>query len=81
MAMKVPVISTSVAGIPEIIPDACGFVIPEKDTFSLAEAIKKVAKMSDSERKAMGEAGRKFVETNCNIHIQADKLVGLFERS
>ena len=81
MAMKVPVISTSVAGIPEIIPDACGFVIPEKDTFSLAEAIKKVAKMSDSERKAMGEAGRKFVETNCNIHLQADKLVELFERS
>ena len=78
MAMKVPVISTTVAGIPEIISDASGFVIPEKDTASLTAAIKKVKQMSDSERKAMGEAGRKFVEANCNIRIQTDKLVHLF---
>ena len=79
MAMQVPVISTTVAGIPEIISDACGFVIPEKDTVSLTAAIKRVAQMSDSERKTMGEAGRKFVAENCNIRIQADKLVDLFE--
>jgi len=79
MAMKVPVISTAVTGIPEIISDACGFVIPEKDTVSLTAAIKRVAQMSDSEQKAMGEAGRKFVEENCNIRTQADKLVKLFD--
>lgn len=78
MAMKVPVISTTVAGIPEIISDASGFVIPEKDTASLTAAIKKVKQMSEPERKAMGEAGRKFVEANCNIRIQTDKLVHLF---
>ena len=80
MAMKIPVISTEVAGIPETISDACGFVIPEKNPVALAEAIKRVAQMSDSERRAMGEAGRTFVEANCNIRIQADKLVELFER-
>ena len=79
MAMQVPVISTTVAGIPEIISDACGFVIPEKDSDSLTAAIKRIAQMSDSERKTMGEAGRKFVAANCNIRIQADKLVDLFE--
>jgi len=79
MAMKVPVISTTVAGIPEIISDACGFVIPEKDTVSLTAAIKRVAQMSVSERKSLGDAGRKFVAENCNIRIQADKLVDLFE--
>ena len=79
MAMKVPVISTKVAGIPEIISDGCGFVIPEKDSNSLTAAIKKVAQMSDSERKTLGEAGRKFVAANCNIRIQGDKLIDLFE--
>jgi glycosyltransferase involved in cell wall biosynthesis len=80
MAMKIPVISTAVGGIPEIIPDGCGFIIPEKDTPSLVEAIKKVAKMSVTERKAIGEAGRNFVADNFDIKMQADKLVDLFKR-
>ncbi len=79
MAMKVPVISTKVAGIPEIVPEGCGFIVPQKDTRSLMAAIKRIAEVNNSERKAMGEAGRKFIEANCNIRIQADKLVHLFE--
>jgi glycosyltransferase involved in cell wall biosynthesis len=79
MAMKIPVISTQVAGIPEIVPADCGFVIPEKDATSLAAVIKRVAEMTDLKRKAMGETGRRFVEAHFNIRVQTDKLVRLFE--
>ncbi|HVO65213.1 MAG TPA: glycosyltransferase family 4 protein, partial [Syntrophales bacterium] len=42
MAAETPVIATNVGGIPEILVDGCGLLVPLEDENALAEAIEKV---------------------------------------
>lgn len=79
MAMKLPVVSTTVSGIPELVKPDCGFLIPEKDTLRLAEAIEKLCRNKNL-RISMGESGRKIVEKDYNLKIQSRKLSDLFEK-
>jgi len=77
MAMGLPVISTRVAGIPEIIPQGGGLVVPPNDTDALVSAVEQVAKMGTGERIAMGVIGRRFVQQHCNIRLETAKLLDL----
>ena len=79
MAMKIPVISTCVAGIPEVIPSEAGIVVQPNDVDALADAIKKIDGMEPAERNTMGEAGRRYVGENCNIERETEKLMALFD--
>jgi glycosyltransferase involved in cell wall biosynthesis len=48
MAVRIPVISTDVSGVPEIVLDGqTGLLVPQKDTVALADAIEKLLKDSD----------------------------------
>jgi len=74
-----PVISTTVSGIPELVKDgASGILAPPKDEEAIADAI--IALCKDGElRVKMGEEGRKRIERKFNIIFEAEKLIGVFE--
>ncbi len=64
MAMEVPVISTGISGIPELIEDRVnGLLIPQKDISALAKALETFLEDPDL-RIRMARAGRKKV---CNL--------------
>jgi glycosyltransferase involved in cell wall biosynthesis len=69
MAMQLPVVSTDVSGIPEVIKHGSnGMLIPPQDASALTEAI--AAILADTAMGArMGKEGRRVVETMfCNEH-------------
>ncbi|WP_435349110.1 glycosyltransferase [Haloarchaeobius sp. HRN-SO-5] len=39
MAMQTPVVTTTVSGIPELVSDDCGYLVPPRDVDALAEAL------------------------------------------
>jgi glycosyltransferase involved in cell wall biosynthesis len=78
MAMGIPVVSTSVAGIPEVVPKEAGILVPPGEAPALARAIKAVAELSENERTAMREYGRKHVSVHFNIDNEVRRLAYLF---
>lgn len=80
MAMGVPVISTTVAGIPEIIPSRAGILVPQRDATALAKAIRGIADLDDEARRAMGRSGRDHVLAHFSLEQQVEKLIALFAR-
>jgi colanic acid/amylovoran biosynthesis glycosyltransferase len=79
MAMGLPLISTIVSGVPELVEDGTsGILVPPKDEKAIADAIIALCKDTDL-RVKMGKKGRKMIEREFNITIEAEKLHGIFE--
>jgi colanic acid/amylovoran biosynthesis glycosyltransferase len=79
MYMRVPVISTNMASIPELIEDGKeGLLVEQQNVEQLASAIRMLLH-DKGLRTAMGENGRAKVEKEFNIHKEVDKLVHLWE--
>jgi len=79
MYVRVPVISTNIASIPELIEDGKeGVLVEQKNVEQLAGAIRMLLH-DKGLRTAMGENGRAKVEKEFNIHKEVDKLVSLWE--
>lgn len=57
----------------------CGIAILPENPEKLADAVIKMSKMTESERKKFGENGRKFVEQNHDYAILADRLLKVIE--
>jgi glycosyltransferase involved in cell wall biosynthesis len=78
MAMKLPVISTRIAAIPEIVEDGVsGILVSPNDENRLAEAMARL--MEDpSVRKRIGENARKRVEERFDLSRNYSKFVELF---
>jgi glycosyltransferase involved in cell wall biosynthesis len=78
MACGVPVISTRLSGIPELIEDGkSGILVPEKDARSLAVAIKRLLSDGDLARRFSAE-GRKKVVAEFDIRDVARRLMEMF---
>lgn len=78
MSLEIPVISTTVSGIPELIDNKIsGILIPPKDEKSLSEAIIELCHDKNS-RILMGKEGRKVVLEKFNLKKEAGKLSVLF---
>ncbi len=61
MAMQIPVVSTDISGIPELIDhNLNGLLVPEKNETAMADAIEKLL-LDPSLRQHLGHAGRKRV--------------------
>ena len=78
LACRIPVIASETGGIPEIINDKNGLLIPPKDANRLSEAVKWIAENPDSGRE-MGIAGEKMVKTEYDNDILVKRLIGLHE--
>ncbi|HZE12706.1 MAG TPA: glycosyltransferase family 4 protein [Chthoniobacterales bacterium] len=78
MAAGLPVISTPLAGIPEMVENgANGELVPERDPAALALAIEKL--LDDPERaRRLGERGRQIAQEKFSIEASARLLLELF---
>jgi len=81
MAMQVPVVSTSIAGLSEMVLPGTGYLVPPKDAFALAKAIRKIYEEGASSRIKMGEYGRTVIVQHFDLHQGIEKLASLFENS
>ena len=77
-AMKLPVISSFHAGIPELVEhNKTGLLSEEKDVKQLKENINRLVKYPEL-RKQFSENARKKIEREFNIETLNDKLLGYF---
>lgn len=80
MSMKTPVVSSKMAGVPEIVKNGeTGFMVEPGKSDQLAMAINKL--WSDQEAYAeMSENGRKLMETNFDKEVQFKNFLEYFRR-
>jgi glycosyltransferase involved in cell wall biosynthesis len=79
MALKRPVISTYVAGIPELVrPGENGWLVPAGDVEALAAAMRACLETSVETLDRMGEAAQKRVITRHSVDTEAANLDQLF---
>ena len=78
MALRRPVISTFIAGIPElIIPGETGWLVPAGDEHSLAAAMRAVLAADPDRLAAMGDAAYRRVFERHALKTEAAKLENL----
>jgi len=81
MAMKIPVVSTSVCGIPELVEkEKCGLLIKPDNVDELAQALKKLL-MDRKLRTVFAGAGYEKVFRNFNIRDQIEKLLRVYQHN
>ena len=82
MALCRPVISTYVAGIPELVRDGeNGWLVPAGDVDALAQAMRQCLEAPGEARQRMGVTGRERVLARHDVDREAAKLVVLFRAS
>lgn len=82
MALRRPVLTTYVAGIPElVIAGENGWLFPAGDVDAIATAIADFLSRSDEELQAMGDAAHKRVIERHSIDIEATKLSALLQQT
>jgi colanic acid/amylovoran biosynthesis glycosyltransferase len=80
MAYGIPVISTPTGGIPELLRDEAGILVPTKDPAVLADAIERLLGDSSLQRR-LSEAGRRRVETEYGVKNVVSELLRLVDKS
>jgi glycosyltransferase involved in cell wall biosynthesis len=80
LAMEVPVVGSDEVGMPEMVRDEWGRLVPPRDAGALAGAIAELLALPPQERAAMGRRGREFVVRNFSVRDEALKLIGIVER-
>lgn len=79
MACELPVIGTSVGGIPEIIEvGKCGYLVPPDNSVELAKYLS-ILLSDPKKRKAMGKYGRKVVQTKFELDKISLKRIGNYK--
>lgn len=78
MASGIPVISTTTGGIPELLGNGAGLLVPPQDSVSLANAIQSLMDDSDLWHE-LSVKGRKKVEKDFSIESVAEELIKLFQ--
>ena len=79
MAMQLPVVSTGVGAIPEIVVhDVTGFIVPAGDAEALANAI--AGLLSDPDlRRTMGQRGRERIESDFDAAINVPRILAVMK--
>lgn len=79
MAMGIPVVSTRVSGIPELVKGEAGILVEPDDMGALVDAINEVIRLSQGARSEIGKRGKAIVERDFNLAEEVDKLAALFK--
>ena len=79
LSCGVPVVCTSVEGVPEIVRhDETGILVPPKDPGALATGI--ISSLNDMDNaKSMAEEGRKFVNENFDVNKMVYDIDALYD--
>jgi glycosyltransferase involved in cell wall biosynthesis len=80
MACELPVISTNITGIPELVLDGeTGILVPANDIANMANALETLYNNPEL-RRSMGKRGKQWVEQEFTLKKNGKKLVVLFEK-
>jgi glycosyltransferase involved in cell wall biosynthesis len=79
MALARPVVATRVGGVPELLGDGGGVMVPPADAEALSEAIVELATDADR-RSRLGEQARAIAERRFSIEAIADRTLSVFRR-
>ncbi len=77
LAMEVPVVATDEVGLPEVVKEPWGRIVPSRDPGALADALADVLARPREERVDMGRAGREWMLETCNPEREARRLSAL----
>ncbi|MEL6479317.1 MAG: glycosyltransferase [Pseudomonadota bacterium] len=77
-ALQRPVITTYIAGIPELIDASCGWLVPASDQQALITALDACLSATPQDLAAMGAEGRRRVEASHDQIANARQLKALF---
>jgi glycosyltransferase involved in cell wall biosynthesis len=78
MAMELPVISTDIVGIRELVQPGTGILVPPHDPVALADALHAIAIQDRPSSTRMGRQGREIVDSEFNLLKGTQELAGLF---
>jgi glycosyltransferase involved in cell wall biosynthesis len=81
LAMGRPVLTTRIAGIPELVDSGCGWVFEAGDVDAIAEALRSVMRADPQQRAAMGREGRRRVEERHDLRKSAKALLEAFREA
>lgn len=81
MAVQLPVVSTDILGIPEIVKPGTGFLVPPNSPEALAEAIRCISAYDSPTRIAMGKRGSDVIIKEFNLVEGVKQLADLFRKS
>ncbi len=82
LALRRPVISTYVAGIPElVVPNECGWLVPAGESSLLAAAMIEALEAPTATLDAMGAVGAMRTHEMHSVDTEAEKLVALFAQA
>jgi glycosyltransferase involved in cell wall biosynthesis len=80
-ASSLPIVATDVSGTRDVVVDGdSGTIVAAGDPEALAEAMKGIEVLSDSDRREMGAAGRAHVEAHFDAETVADRWESLYRR-
>ncbi|MCA8959719.1 MAG: glycosyltransferase, partial [Planctomycetes bacterium] len=79
LAIGRPVISTTIAGIPELVTPDCGWCVPAGSIDALTDAMAEALTLSTEELTAMGRCGADRARTRHDVATEAAKLAALFD--
>lgn len=78
LALGRPVISTYIAGIPELVDEGCGWIIPAGDGDALVSVMREALTASPEKLAALGAEGRRRIEDRHDVDKEAAALGALF---
>ena len=79
MAMELPLVTTRIMGIPELVEDGTeGLLTPPGRVGALTEALERLVRAPD-ERRRMGRAARRRVETDYDVARSAERMRAVLE--
>jgi glycosyltransferase involved in cell wall biosynthesis len=82
MALHRPVITTYIAGIPElVVPDKTGWLVPAGSLDALVSAMEACLAASPETLRSLGEQGHRRVQERHSIETEATRLASLFTAS
>jgi colanic acid/amylovoran biosynthesis glycosyltransferase len=77
-ALNRPVISTSIAGIPELLGSDCGWIVPAGSESALLEAMRAALRANSNQLEMLGAEGRRRVEERHSVTSNVRQLRRLF---
>lgn len=81
MTAGLPIVSTSVGGIPDAVPDGCGLLVDAANPGSLASGMMELLRKPAVERKAMGEAARTHAEKLFSVDAMTSAYIEVFNKA
>jgi colanic acid/amylovoran biosynthesis glycosyltransferase len=75
LALARPVIATAIAGIPELVDESCGWLVPSGSVEDLADAMNAALESSETELAALGREGERRVNVHHDASLNAKRLL------